>query len=114
MPSCPHCGNDVAYDAAVCPTCGKQKPSDASVIGIGIAILCFLFLFPAIVFRWAFVDASFGDAAHGAVESGACWIGSATFWIAIYVALRSIRNSNTTRTRVSTAETSIRRCDACG
>ena len=41
MPKCSHpkCNNEVAWDAQVCPSCGKQNPSGCAKLILTIVII---------------------------------------------------------------------------
>jgi hypothetical protein len=41
MPQCSYCNRKVAYDAKICPGCGKEKPAEDSGC-VGIIVIFFL------------------------------------------------------------------------
>ncbi len=39
MPKCSYCNRNVAYDAKICPSCGKDKPGEGGCLGTIVIIV---------------------------------------------------------------------------
>jgi hypothetical protein len=86
MPSCSYCNHTVSYDAAFCPSCGKQKPAYGSgaamVFFLILGIFAVIYIAPALLINMIMGRFS-SDLISGSLGDSSSWIFSTIVWASI-------------------------------